>query len=149
MESYQLIDQLSEHEPLEKVCQALGIPRSSYYDYRSGRDKVDCSREQLSRQVARVFVESRGSAGSRTVKRLLADEGIHAGRFLISRLMAKSGLVSKQPRAHKYKQAEVERLDIPNHLDREFGVNRPDQVWCGDITYIWAREPLKNSRTLA
>ena len=138
MESYQLIDQLSEHEPLEKVCQALGIPRSSYYDYRNSQDKEDRSQEQLRSQVERIFVESRGSAGSRTIKRLLADDGIHAGRFLISRLMASSGLVSRQPGPHKYKQVGVERLDIPNYLDREFDVDRPDQVWCGDITYIWA-----------
>ena len=36
-----------------------------------------------------------------------------------------------------YKQATVERLDIPNLLDREFDVEQPDQAWCGDITYIW------------
>lgn len=29
------------------------------------------------------------------------------------------------------------RLDIPNLLDRKFDVETPDQVWCGDITYIW------------
>src|SRR5690606_39667011 len=90
MDTYQLIDQLSEHEPLEKVCQALGTPRSSYYAYRNSQDKEDRSQEQLRSQVERIFVESRGSAGSRTIKRLLADDGIHAGRFLISRLMASS-----------------------------------------------------------
>jgi putative transposase len=31
----------------------------------------------------------------------------------------------------------VERLDIPNILNREFDVDGPNQVWCGDISYIW------------
>ncbi len=53
--------------------------------------------------------------------------------------MRESGLVCKQPGPHKYKQATVERPDIPNRLNREFNVAAPNQVWCGDITYIWAQ----------
>ncbi len=40
---------------------------------------------------------------------------------------------------HPYKQATVKRLDIPNRLNREFSTERPSQVGCGDITYIWAQ----------
>ena len=36
-----------------------------------------------------------------------------------------------------YKQAIVERPDIPNILNRQFDVDDVDQVWCGDISYIW------------
>jgi putative transposase len=48
-------------------------------------------------------------------------------------------LVSKQPGSHAYKRATVERLDIPNTLNREFDVPAPHQVWCGDIACIWAQ----------
>src|SRR5690625_6248270 len=51
--------------------------------------------------------------------------------------MSELGLVCKQPGAHAYKHAIVERLDIPNRLDRKFDVKQPNQVWCGDITYVW------------
>ncbi len=27
---------------------------------------------------------------------------------------------------------------MPNRLGREFAVEQPNQVWCGDITYLWA-----------
>ena len=33
---------------------------------------------------------------------------------------------------------DVEPPYIPNHLDREFEVDAPNTVWCGDVTYIWA-----------
>lgn len=129
---------MSEHEPVEKVCRALDIKRSSYYVYRKNKGKVDVARENLKAQVNQVFSESRCSAGTRTIKGLLAKDSIYIGRFLIGRLMGELGLVCKQPGPHKYKQALVERPDIPNHLNREFTVDRPNQVWCGDMTYIWA-----------
>ena len=53
--------------------------------------------------------------------------------------MRELGLVSKQPGSHAYKQATVERPDIPNRLNREFATEHPNQVWCGDITYVWAQ----------
>lgn len=52
--------------------------------------------------------------------------------------MKEAGLVSKQPGAHRYKVAQSERPDIPNLLTREFDVQQPNQVWCGDITFVWA-----------
>lgn len=54
-------------------------------------------------------------------------------------LMRELALISKQPGSHSYKQATVERPDIPNILNREFEVLAPNQVWCGDTTYIWAQ----------
>ncbi|MBQ4848498.1 DDE-type integrase/transposase/recombinase, partial [Pseudoalteromonas sp. MMG005] len=38
---------------------------------------------------------------------------------------------------HAYKVTVNERPDIPNQLNREFDVHSQNQVWCGDITYIW------------
>jgi len=29
-------------------------------------------------------------------------------------------------------------MDIPNLLERQFTVAQPNQVSCGDITYVWA-----------
>ena len=70
---------------------------------------------------------------------MMREEGTAIGRFKVSRLMEELGLGCKQPGSHAYKQATVERVDIPNHLNREFTVAAPNQVWCGDITYVWAQ----------
>lgn len=70
---------------------------------------------------------------------MLHEEGVTIGRFQVRQLMRELGLVSKQPGSHAYRQAMVERPDIPNRLNREFAVQHPNQVWCGDITYIWAQ----------
>ena len=31
-----------------------------------------------------------------------------------------------------------EHIEVPNTLPRAFNVSQPDQVWCGDITYVWS-----------
>lgn len=46
-------------------------------------------------------------------------------------------LVSCQAPKHSYKKADQEHVVTPNKLDRQFTVSNPNQVWCGDVTYIW------------
>ena len=70
---------------------------------------------------------------------MMQEDGEQIGRFKVRGLMRELELVSKQPGSHAYKQVTVERPDIPNILNREFEVSAPNQVWCGDITYIWAQ----------
>ncbi|HHG4464251.1 IS3-like element IS222 family transposase [Pseudomonas aeruginosa] len=137
--SYALIDQLSEQESVEVVCSAFDVARSCYYVHRLRRRRVDARRVALRSQVNQLFSQSRGSAGSRSILGMLREEGVTIGRFRVRRLMGELGLVSKQPGSHAYKQATVERPDIPNRLNREFATEHPNQVWCGDITYVWAQ----------
>jgi putative transposase len=93
----------------------------------------------LRSRVNELFNESRGSAGSRSIMSMMREEGTAIGRFKVRQLMQESGLVSKQPGSHRYPHASIERPDIPNHLNQEFEVSGPNQVWCGDITYVWAQ----------
>jgi len=52
--------------------------------------------------------------------------------------MKKLGLVSCQIKQHRYKKGTKEDINIPNTLDRQFAVTEPNQVWCGDVTYVWS-----------
>jgi putative transposase len=132
------MDRLSEREDITVVCSALGIPRSSYYAYRSRNSASDHSRAVLRAKVERAFAISRHSAGSRTIRSVLLGKGIKVGRYKVRKLMHEARLVSKQPGKHAYRQARKEHADVPNRLNRKFDVSQPNQVWCGDITYIWA-----------
>ena len=45
-------------------------------------------------------------------------------------------LVSKQPGPRKFRLPQAEAEAVPNLLNRAFQPTTPNQVWCGDITYV-------------
>ena len=87
--------------------------------------------------VKKLFNESRGSAGSRTIASMSLGCGMKLSRYRVSRIMKVLGLVSSQQPSHRYRKSNDEHLSIPNHLDRQFNAPIPNQAWCGDITFIW------------
>ena len=134
-----MIDQLGQTEPMALVCALFGVTRSCLYAHRQRRGRIDTPRMALRSRVHQLFVDSRSSAGSRSIMGMMREQGSAIGRFKVGRLMAELGLICKQPGNHAYKQATVERVDIPNRLNRQFDVDAPNRVWCGDITFVWAQ----------
>ena len=90
------------------ACQTLGVARSSYYHYREQQAReVDADRLELRAQASRYFNESRGSAGSRTLRARFAADGVTIGRFKVRRLMREANPVSRQPRHAPMTDAQV------------------------------------------
>ena len=133
-----MIDGLSERYSVSELCRTFGVQRSVFYAAQQRRARVDEQRAQLRERVIHIHARSRGAAGSRMVSAFLREEGISVGRFMARRLMREAGIFSKQTRKHRYRIAAGESRIAPNHLERAFAVSRPNQVWCGDVTYIWA-----------
>ncbi|MCL8308869.1 MULTISPECIES: IS3 family transposase [Pseudomonas] len=137
--AYALIRQLSDHEPVDCLCEVFEVTRSSYYAHRHRRRTPDVERLRLRSRVNELFTRGRSAPGSRTIMAMMQEEGEQIGRFKVRSLMRELALISKQPGSHAYKKATGERPDIPNTLNRAFDVEAPNQVWCGDITYVWAQ----------
>ena len=87
--------------------------------------------------VKRAHNLSNGSAGARSIADIVTGFGIPLSRYRAGRIMSDLRLVSTQLPKHKYRKANQVHTDIPNVLDRQFSPNQPNQVWCGDVTYIW------------
>lgn len=120
--------------PVAELCRLLKMPRSVYYASRYQR--VDAERLELRAQIRALHQLSRGSAGSRTLSLLMRRNGYSIGRWLARKLMQECGLLSRQPGKHRYRGAREEALASPNLLKRRFMPASPNQVWCGDISYI-------------
>jgi len=89
-------------------------------------------------KVKELFSASNGSAGSRSIATMATAQGVKMSRYLAAKFMDKLGFVSCQQPSHAYKKSGREHVEIPNLLGRQFAVTQPNQVWCGDVTNIWA-----------
>ena len=115
----------------------FNLSKSAYYRAKSAQPNVrKAERIRLTSQLTRWFIESRRAAGSRYLVNKFRLVGEFVGRYKVRQLMKEAGLFSKQPK-HRYRNAVQERIDAPNALSRQFEVPQKNQVWCGDITYIW------------
>ena len=115
----------------------FGIHRSSYR-YWSEHPKQTCpERDKLINEVRKAYEDSKGSAGARTIAEIVTARGMPLSRYIATKVMKELKLVSCQLPGHAYKKANQEHVEIPNLLDRQFAVTEPNQVWCGDVTYVW------------
>ena len=132
-----MIVQLKESFDIATVCSVFNVHRSSFR-YWHGRDK-QTSAEQIKAEVMvkSIFTESGNSAGARTVATIATTREVPLSRYRAGKIMKKFDLMSCQQPKHAYKRGGNERVDIPNHLDRQFAVVVPNEAWCGDVTYIW------------
>ncbi|MEH6628771.1 MAG: IS3 family transposase [Motiliproteus sp.] len=136
-EKYSIVRKLQESFPVAILCKAFEIQRSSYKYWRQ-RPKTDKpKRRRLKVMVSAAHRLSGGSAGARSVASIVSQQGEPLSRYVAGRLMKELKLVSNQRPKHAYKRETAAHPAIPNSLSREFNVSKPNQVWCGDITYIW------------
>ena len=113
-----------------RQCALLSISRSSYYYTPSVENEYNL---ELMCKIDRQFLET-PFYGSRQMARHLRRQGYAVGRTRIRRLMRRMGLqaIYQKPRTS---MPNTQHRIYP-YLLRNLSVERPNQVWCADITYI-------------
>jgi putative transposase len=121
-----------EHQRLSvaRQCELVSISRSGFYYQPVGEAPLNL---ELMRLIDAQFLETPWY-GSRQMVRHLRREGYVVGRKRIRRLMAKMGLMPIYQRPRTTVPHPEHRV-FP-YLLRDVAVDRPNQVWCADLTYI-------------
>ena len=120
------------------MCELFEVARSSYHYRIKNKGKVNLDRERLKKRIIEIHTEGREAPGSRSIAGKLNQEGENIGRTKTSNIMKEADIKSKQPGKSKHKDTGGESKIAPNLLKREFNVSKENQIWCGDVTYIWA-----------
>src|SRR5215470_13706680 len=115
---------------IRRQCQLLSVARSSVY--RPPRPANDNDLE-LMRRIDQLFT-TWPFLGSRRMTAMLRTEGHAINRKRVQRLMRKMGIAALGPKPRTTKPAPGNKI-FP-YLLRGVAVERPNQVWCADITYI-------------
>lgn len=134
------------------MCQALGIPRGSYYRWHAKRTEPPSPRVQrhaeLTQAIVAKFAETNQRVGRRPMRQLLAADGIACSAGTVHTIMAEHHLVAHRKRAWKRttihdpaaRIAHIANhcLDINQH--RWFASDHPGTKTVGDITYLPTRD---------
>jgi putative transposase len=116
--------------PLTRQAELLLLSRSTlYYEPRP----VPAAELAIMRRIDELHLDY-PFAGSRMLRDLLRGEGIAIGRELVATMMRRMGIEALYRRPNTSKPAEGHR--IYPYLLRGLAVERPNQVWAMDITYI-------------
>jgi len=125
-----LIEPGYEQLSVVRQCELVSISRSSFYYQPVGETAESLA---LMRVIDAQFLETPWY-GSRQMARHLRRDGHKVGRKRVRRLMALMGLAPIYQRPRTTVPHPEHR--IHPYLLRGLVVDRPNQVWCTDITYI-------------
>jgi putative transposase len=116
--------------PLTRQAQVLKLSRSSVYYQPQPVSAADLA---IMRRIDELHLDY-PFAGSRMLRDLLRGEGVTIGRQHVITLMKRMGVEAIYRRPNTSKPAPGHK--IHPYLLRGLVVDRPDQVWAMDISYI-------------
>jgi len=124
--------------PVTWMCEALEVSASGYYAWTARTDSpTDTWRQELVGAIEEVHAEVKHRYGSPRMTAELKARGYECSENTVARLMSANGIRARTPRRFACTTDSNHRLPVAaNLLDREFDPERPNQVWCADITYI-------------
>lgn len=119
---------------IERQCELLGLPRSSYY-YEVPQSTAEeiALKEAIMNEID--YWHSRQPAmGVRKLRTKLREKSLQVGRKLIKKYMEEMGIYAVYPKPNLSKRNKQHK--IYPYLLRNMNIFLPNQVWSIDITYI-------------
>ncbi len=130
-------EHIQQHR-MPALCQALQISRSGFYAWKKRPQKASV----LDIAVAQCHAQHQGRAGAPCLTgdvRVMMNNKV--SERTVGRSLSRQGLKLSHRRKFRHTTDSRHSNPVsPNTLDRQFTVNKPNQVWVGDITYIQTTE---------
>ena len=127
---------------LSGMLRFLGVSRSGYQAFLRHRpSKAEQRKERIKKRIREIYDQSHQNYGAPKITRVLQQEGERISERTVGKYMKEMGL-----RAQWVKPWIATTIDsdfskeLHNILDEQFNPDRPNAVWCTDITYIFTHE---------
>jgi len=123
----------SKKLPLSKVAELLDVNRTSAYYESNGPSEIEVA---IKHAIDEMHTEN-PTWGSRQLSKQLKKHGLNIGRLKTRRYMTEMGIDAIYPKPNLSKRNQEHK--IYPYLLRNMEINRANQVWAIDITYIKLR----------
>ena len=120
----------------------LGMSRSGYHSFL--QRKVSASKqhkEAVKKQIQQIYDQSNQNYGAPKITRELRKSGIRIAECTAGSYMKEMGIKAQwiKPWTTTTRDPDFSN-QIHNILDEHSNPERPNAVWCTDITYIWTHD---------
>ena len=135
--AYQFIESHRDEFSIQMMCRLLGVARAGYYawlDHPMSERALEDAR--LLRLIRASFTASHGIYGAPRVFLDLRERGETCSKHRVARLMRENGLHALHGYHIRHIPVAKPHVLIPNVLQRQFTVSKPNEAWVTDITYI-------------
>ncbi len=140
MNRFQFVADHQRRHGVKRLCQVLGIARSSYYHWKATAPDRAARAAADAHLAAHIRVVHRESAGTYGVPRVTAElraTGQVVNHKRVARIMRGIGLEGlRLRRRHRTTVADPAAVKAPDLLGRDFTAHTLNTRYVGDITYL-------------
>ena len=120
----------------------LGVSRSGYHAFLNR--KVSPSRQRkaaIKKQIQRIYDDSNQNYGAPKITKVLRKSGECISQRTVGKYMRELGIKAQwiKPWTTTTRDSDFSKA-LHNVLNEQFNPDRPNAVWCTDITYIWTTD---------
>jgi transposase InsO family protein len=136
---YKFIQRESSLFRVEKMCQLFEVKRSQYYAWlKCPQSNTAYDNEIITEKIKKIHGQKgKSNYGSPRMASELRDLGFICSTPRVARLMKEANIVAKRHKKFKVTtNSKHEKLISPNILQQIFRVEKPNERWVSDITYI-------------
>lgn len=120
----------------------LGVSRSGYRSFLNR--KVSPTRQRknaVKKEIQKIYDNSKQNYGAPKIAQELRKSGETISQRTVGKYMREMGIRAQwtKPWTTTTKDSDFSK-ELHNILNEQFNPERPNAVWCTDITYIWTQD---------
>ena len=139
--AYRFIDENQEEFGLRWLLAHMGICINAYYNYlKQKKAEYNAHKEQVCNEIKTIYHDLNGIVGHRAMRVFLERKGIILSKTTTHKYMNQEMHLHCICRRKKpgFKKGHAHKV-FPNLLNQNFVVEKPNQVWCTDFTYLYLK----------
>jgi putative transposase len=140
--TFSFIEEHKQQWPVTLMCQVFSVSTSGFYAWLARPQSAqEQRREAILAEIRAIHAEVKARYGSPRIYKELTARDVACSVNTVAKLMHDNDIRAKT--ARKFRNTTDSKHTRPvadNLLDRQFNPSNPNEVWLGDITYIWTRE---------
>ena len=120
----------------------LGVSRSGYRAFLNRKLSPSTQRkESVKKEIQKIYDDSKQNYGAPKITKKLRDSGETIAERTVGKYMREMGIKAQwiKPWTTTTRDSDFSK-ELLNILDEQFNPDRPNAVWCTDITYIWTQD---------